>query len=82
MLSQKPSKNGFSAAPCCKLIQTPGKGVKIDVLGKGATTIDCFVSFLLPHLSSLKCYQTFVQELGRERREATLFHLAREPWLP
>lgn len=37
------------------------------MVDKSATTIDCSVLFLLPHLSSLKQYQTFVQELEGER---------------
>ena len=41
--------------------------VKIDVVDKNPMTIDCSVLFLLPHLSSVKQYQTFVQELEWEK---------------
>lgn len=42
----------------------PGvRRIKIDVVDKSSMTIDCSVLFLLPHLSSVKQYQTFVQEL-------------------
>lgn len=41
--------------------------VEIDVVDKSSMTIDCSVLFLLPHLSSVKQYQTFVQELEWEK---------------
>lgn len=41
--------------------------LKIDVVDTSATTIDRSVFFLLPHLSSLKQHQTFVQELEGEK---------------
>lgn len=48
-------------------MQTPGVGrIKIDAVDKSTTSIDCSVLFLLPHLSSPKQYQTFVQALKQE----------------
>lgn len=72
-----------------RIIQTPGvRRVKIDVVDKSATTIDCSVLFLLPHLSSLKQWQTVANICARAeasnglKEEAILFQLAGVPWLP
>lgn len=76
----------LNAVSHCRDANLGVRRVKIDVVDKRATTIDCSVLFLLPHLSSLKQYQTFVQEPDGERRperkEAILFQYAGVPWLP
>lgn len=62
--SQKPANvsSQFNGVTRCSIY--PGvRRVKIDVVDKSATPIDCSVLFLLPHLSYLKQYQTMVQQL-------------------
>ena len=73
----------LNAVSHCRDANPGVRRVKIDVVDKHATTIDRSVLFLLPHLSSLKQYQTFVQEPDREREglrgEAILFQYAGVP---